>query len=122
MTCKIVRESVGKEYDKQHFALNCQDENGQRVGRLEVWRTEVFDVKRIRVMTVKHADVLPRFRRRGIGTSLYEAAAKIACEEYGLPLASDRSTSRSKLADNFWKKQGKKRRATCIGDKRIEAV
>lgn len=51
-------------------------------------------------------------KRCGIGTRLYEHAAKIACREFGAPLASD--VQRSGFAQGFWKKQVDKGRAKCV--------
>ena len=52
-------------------------------------------------------------KRCGIGTRLYERAAKIACKEFGQPLHSD--VLRSDEAQGFWAKQVRKGRATCVG-------
>ena len=50
--------------------------------------------------------------RSGVGTALYERAAQIAYERFGLPLRSD--LDRSPEAQNFWEKQIRKRRARCL--------
>jgi len=62
-----------------------------------------------RDMKVRQINVVPGAQRQRIGTGLYERAAKIACKEYGVPLASD--TDRSAKAEAFWKKQEAKGRA-----------
>jgi len=46
----------------------------------------------------------------GVGTKLYERAARVACQE-GAPLSSD--TRRTKYSEQFWRKQAQKGRATC---------
>jgi len=46
----------------------------------------------------------------GIGTKLYEAAARVACRE-GAPLMSD--NHRTVYSQGFWEKQARKGRATC---------
>jgi GNAT superfamily N-acetyltransferase len=52
-------------------------------------------------------------RRCGLGTQLYERAAKLACE-MGYPLSSD--YSRSANAQKFWEKQVAKGRAICAAE------
>jgi GNAT superfamily N-acetyltransferase len=47
----------------------------------------------------------------GIGTKLYERAARYACR-LGAPLASD--SSRTRFSQGFWEKQAKKGRAVCV--------
>lgn len=53
----------------------------------------------------------PNQRRCGLGTKLYEAAAKWGCER-GLKLTSD--VLRSTDSQGFWEKQVKKGRARCM--------
>lgn len=50
-------------------------------------------------------------RRRGLGTKLYEAAAKEACRWLQMPLHSD--VERTAAAQAFWEKQERKGRASC---------
>lgn len=50
-------------------------------------------------------------RRCGVGTRLYELAAKQACKR-GVPLVSD--VARSAYAEGFWAKQTAKGRARCV--------
>jgi len=61
------------------------------------------------IMRIHRIFVKPEHRRSGIATRLYEAAAKISCEKYARPLASDRT--RSLEAEAFWKKQVAKGKA-----------
>lgn len=51
-------------------------------------------------------------QRKGIGTRLYLNAAKFACKQWGVPLASD--TARTAESESFWQKQVRKGRAKCI--------
>ncbi|UCC74968.1 MAG: GNAT family N-acetyltransferase [Gemmatimonadota bacterium] len=64
-------------------------------------------------MRVGWIAVKPMFRRRGVATQLYQAAAREACER-GRPLESDRRLARGSLA--FWRKQVRKGRATLRDD------
>lgn len=52
-----------------------------------------------------------RHRRCGVGTALYQEAAKLA-KASKLPLVSSRE--RSEMSEGFWSKQAKKGRATCL--------
>ena len=56
----------------------------------------------------------------GIGTKLYEAAARVACRRFRLPLASD--TARSSFSEGFWQKQVRKGRASCLATATREDV
>lgn len=62
--------------------------------------------------TVSFVSVDPEVQRQGVGTRLYEAAARDACEIYGAPLTSD--AMRSAYSQKFWEKQVAKGRATCL--------
>ena len=91
------------------FAVSAYD-GKKRVGRIGVikWNPPAEPHKTF--MRVARIDVDESVRRQGIGTKLYERAAKVACEaRYGKPLASD--TSRSPLSEGFWRKQERKGRA-----------
>jgi hypothetical protein len=61
------------------------------------------------VMRVARIDVAEQ--RRGHGSKLYLAAAKLACAEYGMPLASD--AVRTAASEGFWRKQLGRDRARC---------
>lgn len=100
-----------KELREHAFAITLMD------GRSSVARIGVNGLVEGGVMMVRRIDVVPGSRRQRIGTSLYERAAKVACKEYGIPLASD--TSRSAMADGFWKKQEAKGRAVRINDRYV---
>lgn len=62
--------------------------------------------------TIDYIFVRETWRRRGVATALYEAAARGACRSYGVPLQSD--VERSAAAQAFWVKQVRKGRATCV--------
>lgn len=61
---------------------------------------------------VTHIEVNEDARKCGIGTKLYEQAAKVSCKTFKQPLHSD--IERSRAADGFWQKQVRKGRATCV--------
>lgn len=48
---------------------------------------------------------------QGIGTKMYERAARFACSK-GMPLGSDKL--RTRFSTGFWRKQAKKGRAVCV--------
>lgn len=58
---------------------------------------------------VQQTAVAENMRRQKLGTAMYEAAARLACKEFGKPLASD--FDRSVSASGFWRKQLMKGRA-----------
>lgn len=62
---------------------------------------------------VAYSEVSPSHRMDKVGTALYEAAAAFACENNSR-LASDET--RSEFSEAFWRKQARKRRASCIQD------
>jgi GNAT superfamily N-acetyltransferase len=104
---------------QDHVVATCIDnDDGRELGRLIAWRGKLSDGRE--AMQVANITVVPRARRRGVATQLYEAAAEQACAK-GVPLASDKSTSRSASAESFWRKQFKKGRAECIRRLRQQA-
>ena len=92
--------------DADGFTLRVYGAERKLVGRMEVG----IDDGLARVLFV-HVD--KTIRRAGIGTRMYERAAREACER-GARLASD--DRRSKYAEAFWQKQVAKKRATCIDE------
>jgi GNAT superfamily N-acetyltransferase len=62
-------------------------------------------------LRVEGVEVEPPYRRCGVGTRLYEVAAKLACSR-GETLSSD--VNRSVDSQGFWAKQVKKGRAKCV--------
>jgi GNAT superfamily N-acetyltransferase len=120
MRCKIgvERPERGAPYHDDSVDVTC-DVDGERVGKIQLWRTRENDRKVREVMQVATVRVEKKFQRRGLGTQMYEAAAAIACESFGLPLASDVSRRRSTQAGSFWKKQEAKGRAVRINDRYV---
>jgi hypothetical protein len=49
---------------------------------------------------------------KGLGTRMYELAAKLSCSHFGKPLASDEMRSGS--SEGFWVKQVREGRAVCV--------
>lgn len=82
---------------------------GAKVGQLMLReRTLRGDFQRF---YVSHVKVTEAARRCGVGTRLYEVAARHACQLYRSPLTSD--IERSAAAQAFWDKQLRKGRASC---------
>lgn len=95
-------------------------------GQLYAVRTEAWGFgMKLGAITVKYeglSDSVPyvsytlvdeAYQRCGIGTKLYQEAAKVACRSFKKPLHSDEE--RSEPAQRFWEKQIRKGRATCVG-------
>lgn len=79
--------------------------NGESVGRaIVVYGNSVPYVSDIRVS--------PKLQRCGVGTKLYEQAARFACKTFREPLHSD--VERSAMSNRFWQKQVEKGRAVCV--------
>jgi hypothetical protein len=78
--------------------------NGKVVGEVTAFATS--DGK---TAAIENIAVGPK--KLGLGTKLYEAVAQWSCARLRKPLASDEK--RSAAADAFWKKQVRKKRATC---------
>jgi len=79
--------------------------HGRKLGYMEIEEAK----GRQKVMKVAFAET--RKTGIGIGTKLYETAARTACK-LGAPLASD--SSRTRFSQAFWEKQVTKGRATCM--------
>ena len=109
---EVERPPVGDPDRDRMSEIRCRV-GGKVAGRVDVMGTKESGRE---IMGVTIIGVQSEFRRQGIGTQLYEAAARVACEQFGLPLASDKSHQRSPAAEAFWKKQARKKRAVCIGD------
>jgi hypothetical protein len=99
------------------------------------WQSEAHEAARItarakindQVVDAGHVFILARDRKNpyvsfiqtrdglvrcGIGTALYQQAAKLTCREFKAPLQSD--AERSQAAHGFWVKQVAKGRAKCL--------
>lgn len=78
-----------------------------RDGLIGMLMTEIDDNR----YSVASIGVDTEYRRCGVGTRLYTAAAKMGCA-MGLKLGSD--NLRSTYSDGFWQKQVRKGRAACV--------
>jgi GNAT superfamily N-acetyltransferase len=78
-------------------------------GKKAIGRVGVLRNSELGVGMVKSASVDTNRHRQGIGTKLYERAARESCKRFGLPLASD--VDRTYMAQGFWDKQERKGRA-----------
>lgn len=81
------------------------------VGDVEAGRLTAGTLRGDGAVRVRIMQVDKQWRRQGVGTAMYEAAAHAACERYGLPLSSD--DTRSPAAEEFWRKQERKGKAVC---------
>lgn len=101
--------------DASGAELRAEDESViDRFGYPFVLGTMLLNVHRTRHSTPYLRVTLARAPvGSGIGTKLYEAALRYACDERKMPLRSD--TLRSVFSENFWRKQVAKGRATCTG-------
>lgn len=113
MDLRIVEEPI-PDYAREHRDVRLLMMTGDRAGSHEVGRLDLVD-GRTRdegpFMRVKFVQTRGTFQRRKVATRLYEAAAKLACERYGLPLASD--VTRYAGSEGFWSKQRRLGRASC---------
>lgn len=91
------------EYDNSELTITA----GQNVGKLKASIRVADEVLRVDIVRVQDASL-----RQGIGTKMYELAAKIACKQFEVPLASD--MKRTKYSEGFWQKQVKKGRAEVV--------
>ena len=94
---RYLRDEIGQRFE----AIS---PTGARLGNVDI---EVLPDKQAMTGT---AHVLAQYRRCGVGTRLYEAAAAWACIA-GHPLRSD--ASRSAMSEGFWVKQVRRGRAVC---------
>lgn len=96
------------------FLIQAQDSQGNNVGYALVSPGGGGEYSMgIEVETPQYA--LQAGDPQGLGTRLYERAARAACKVgRGSALTSD--STRSVFSENFWRKQVRKGRAECIGD------
>jgi hypothetical protein len=94
---------VRKEHG--YTILRAYDAHGEELGYFEL---QPVQYGRQKLMKVAFAEVTRP--GEGIGTKMYEQAARIACRARR-PLASDKT--RTKYSNGFWEKQASKGRATC---------
>ena len=95
VTIKLARKS-GDAFRLEAF------DGKKNVGFMSVLSNNGFGYPAVEYIEVKK-------REARIGTRLYEVAARMACEEYGEPLAS--GFIRTEPAEGFWSKQESKGRA-----------
>lgn len=98
-TCPRIR--FVRENMDGHAAIKAYAAGGRRVGLVTIKNK----------ITIGFIDVHPGMQRCGLGTRLYEKAAKIACAEAKAPLNSD--MERTAASQGFWEKQVRKGRAHC---------
>ena len=96
-----------KKLDAKGFDLRAQ-EAGKEVGKIEGSVGKRF-------VRVSFIFVKEDLRGGGAATELYERAAKVACEVYGKPIASDKT--RLKGGEGFWRKQTRLGRAKCANQR-----
>jgi GNAT superfamily N-acetyltransferase len=97
--------------ERREYAFAVTAYEGKKmVGRVGVIKWNPPATPHKTFMRVARIDVDESVRRQGVGTKLYERAARVACEaRYDVPLASD--TDRSPMSESFWRKQVDKGRA-----------
>lgn len=91
-------------------ALNPNDRLGPVAIKAFVGPRQVGIITIRNLISVGFVDVHPGMQRCGLGTRLYEKAAKITCEG-GHGLRSD--IERTAASQGFWEKQVRKGRAEC---------
>lgn len=90
------------------YGVTCRARtSGGTVGQIHLSRIRDHDD----LLEVRFIQIEKSSRRCGIGTKLYEEAARLAAEQ-GKRMASD--TSRTRATQRFWEKQVEKGRAQCI--------
>lgn len=109
---QIVFTHSGLEPNRKMFLVNALID-GSQVGYISVRKSDVVPTRtpvmpRSACYQVAGIEIDPPWRRQGIGTALYEEAARIAAEA-GYALCSD--TVRSDETERFWEKQRRKGRA-----------
>lgn len=102
MKCVPLTDTRYSEPDWLRIRLDCE---GADAGMIEIRRK-----KRLWKVMWVHVDA--GHRRSGLGTKLYEAAARAACDRGGLLVSSERCTDAHSNA--FWRKQARKGRARIV--------
>jgi GNAT superfamily N-acetyltransferase len=98
MSCVITEGGTGVR-NSFLFDAVC---HGVYAGTIRVYKTRA-KVRRKTLWVVAHISVEDRFRRRGVATRLYEAAAQEACRKRGHLASLERSFGAYSL--DFWLKQ-----------------
>lgn len=111
----VTDESIVTRSDASGIEIKAY-RGGQPIGILIAQPQVVYPAsgKPKKALMVSAIEVAEAYRvpRQGIGTEMYELAAKTACDVYGLPLASD--INRSGYAEAFWQKQARRKRAKSL--------
>jgi GNAT superfamily N-acetyltransferase len=102
--CEIRPVDLGSKNEFM-FELVC---NGERQAGIHAARKKISGKVRY---VVRGVNVLKPFRRKGLATKLYEAAAQEACRRRA-PLASDERVG--EMSRQFWDKQMRKGRAVVL--------
>lgn len=105
--CEIRQIDMGGK-NEFFFELVC---NGKRQAAIHAAKKKIAGKVRF---VVRGVNVLEQFRRKGLGTKLYEMAAQEACRRRA-PLASDERIG--DMSREFWAKQIRKGRATVLSKK-----
>ena len=110
--CSAPRKVAGMKFkacdDRYAVEVVARDSRDRYAGALTLSK-EKRDGQQ--VLVVDQVEVVPEFRKKRLGTKMYEWAARIACRLAGRPLTS--STQRSEWSESFWQKQQRKGRAAC---------
>ena len=104
MKCPVLKYTVARQFNEL-IKIEAWHANGRLAGKIWVSLDEPG------VGTVTMGKTSPNLRRCGLGTQLYTRAAQEVCKE-GRNLMSD--WARTPAAEAFWRKQMRKRRATCV--------
>ncbi len=94
--------------DRHSFRLDAFSDR-KPVGQITVLADNGYGYPAVEYIRAAGSSAQEPVRGGRVGTRMYEAAARIACEEYGSPLAS--GFSRTDAAESFWFKQKQKGRA-----------
>jgi GNAT superfamily N-acetyltransferase len=111
LTFRVTVEGDDDDYSAESdyaYSITARDPLRNWVGQIEV--DLMYSDGELIQASVGLINVDRDLQRCGVGTRLYERAARIACKR-GVKLRSD--TSRSNKAEAFWRKQERKGRVVC---------
>jgi hypothetical protein len=103
----ITKDRRFREPDRWTDHLNAHKSLPGEIGFVEIHQYGDGKVTSITKIVVRK-----ELHRGGLGTRLYEAAARASCAEFNQPLSSD--YQRTLAAQKFWEKQVRKGRAVCV--------
>lgn len=104
---KIVEQDMG---GKHSFRLNAYCADGDRTTACGYIHAARITLKGRKVYKVMRVQVEPLFRRRGVATALYTAAAREACARRARLASNERNPGAH--SHDFWAKQTAKGRVT----------